>query len=66
MQVNRWLAVRLEMLGIFVVFGTAVFATVLLHRSAGIAGLAITSALNLTNLLDLFVRVSSELEVSSQ
>jgi hypothetical protein len=63
MQVNRWLSVRLEMVGIFVVFGTAVFATVLLRRSAGIAGLAITSALNLTGLLNWFVRVSSELEV---
>lgn len=64
-QVNRWLSVRLEMVGIFVVFGTSVFATVLLRRSAGIAGLAITSALNLTGLLNWFVRVSSELEVKS-
>eukprot|EP00884_Botryococcus_braunii_P017606 jgi/Botrbrau1/4529/Bobra.60_2s0019.2 len=62
--VNRWLSVRLEMVGIFVVFGTAVFSTVLLRRSAGIAGLAITSALNLTGLLNWFVRVSSELEVN--
>ncbi len=63
MQVNRWLSVRLELLGISVVFGTAIFAGVLLPRSAGIAGLAITSALNLTGLLNWFVRTTTELEV---
>ena len=44
----RWLSVRLEMLGICIVFGAALFVSVLLPRNAGLAGLALTSALNLT------------------
>ena len=44
----RWLSVRLEMLGICIVFGAALFVAVLLPRNAGLAGLALTSALNLT------------------
>ena len=39
---------RLEMLGICIVFGAALFVAVLLPRNAGLAGLALTSALNLT------------------
>lgn len=46
--INRWLSVRLELLGISVVFGTAVLVAVAAPRSAGLAGLALTSALNLT------------------
>lgn len=45
---RRWLSVRLEMLGICIVFGAALFVAVLLPRNAGLAGLALTSALNLT------------------
>ena len=44
----RWLSVRLEMLGICIVFGAALFVAVLLPSNAGLAGLALTSALNLT------------------
>ena len=47
----RWLSVRLEMLGICIVFGAALFVGVLLPRNAGLAGLALTSALNLTGQL---------------
>lgn len=36
------------MLGICIVFGAALFVSVLLPRNAGLAGLALTSALNLT------------------
>ena len=50
MYVHRWLSVRLEMLGICIVFGAALFVAVLLPRNAGLAGLALTSALNLTGL----------------
>ena len=38
------------MLGICIVFGAALFVAVLLPRNAGLAGLALTSALNLTGL----------------
>jgi ABC-type multidrug transport system fused ATPase/permease subunit len=62
--VNRWLSVRLELLGISVVFGTAAFVSSLLPTSAGLAGLALTSALNLTGLMNWMVRQTTELEVS--
>ena len=39
------------MLGICIVFGAALFVGVLLPRNAGLAGLALTSALNLTGQL---------------
>ena len=47
LQVNRWLSVRLEMMGVGVVLITAVVVTVF-PTNAGLAGLALTSALNLT------------------
>lgn len=50
--VNRWLSVRLELVGLAVVFGSALFVSVVQRRSAGLAGLAITSALNLTGLMN--------------
>lgn len=46
--INRWLSVRLELLGISVVFGTAVLVAVAAPSSGGLAGLALTSALSLT------------------
>ena len=61
--INRWLSVRLELLGISVVFGTAVLVGVAAPRSAGLAGLALTSALNLTGLMNWMVRQTTELEV---
>lgn len=62
--VNRWLSVRLELLGVAVVFGTAVFVSTIMPTSAGLAGLALTSALNLTGLLNWAVRMTTELEVN--
>ncbi len=64
MCLNRWLSVRLELLGTAVVFCAAVSAGVLLPTSAGLAGLAITSALTLTGMLAWMVRQATELEVS--
>jgi hypothetical protein len=64
--INRWLSVRLELLGISVVFGTAVAVAVAAPRSAGLAGLALTSALNLTGLMNWMVRQTTELEVGSR
>ncbi len=63
-MVNRWLGMRLETLGAAIVFASTLFVTLVLRRSAGVAGLAITSALNLTGLLSTLVRISTELEVS--
>ncbi len=37
--INRWLSVRLEIIGALVIFATALFATVVFPRNAGLAGL---------------------------
>ncbi|KAK9797814.1 hypothetical protein WJX73_000524 [Symbiochloris irregularis] len=63
-ETNRWLSLRLELLGIAIVWGTAVFASAFLQGDPGLAGLALTSALSLTGYLNWLVRTSSELEVS--
>ncbi|KAI3434886.1 hypothetical protein D9Q98_002940 [Chlorella vulgaris] len=62
--INRWLSVRLELLGISVVFGTAILVAGAAPRNAGLAGLALTSALNLTGLMNWMVRQTTELEVN--
>ncbi|KAG2442750.1 hypothetical protein HXX76_002831 [Chlamydomonas incerta] len=62
--VNRWLSVRLEMMGAVVVFSAAVTVAVIFPKNAGLAGLAITSALNLTGIMNWMVRQTTELEVS--
>jgi len=62
--VNRWLSVRLELMGITVSFGTALLVAVVLPTQSGLAGLALTSALNLTGLMTWMVRQSTELEVN--
>ncbi|GLC35697.1 hypothetical protein PLESTB_000485000 [Pleodorina starrii] len=62
--VNRWLSVRLELMGALVVFSAAVTVAVIFPRNAGLAGLAITSALNLTGIMNWMVRQTTELEVN--
>lgn len=62
--VNRWLSVRLELMGITVSFGTALLVAVVLPTQSGLAGLALTSSLNLTGLMTWMVRQSTELEVN--
>lgn len=62
--VNRWLSVRLEMMGAAVVFSATFFVTVVMPRSPGMVGLVITSALNLTGILNWMVRQVTELEIN--
>ncbi|GFR41153.1 hypothetical protein Agub_g1817 [Astrephomene gubernaculifera] len=62
--VNRWLSVRLELMGALVVFTAAITVAVIFPRNAGLAGLAITSALNLTGIMNWMVRQTTELEVN--
>eukprot|EP01130_Rhizamoeba_saxonica_P012730 TRINITY_DN5400_c0_g1_i3.p1 TRINITY_DN5400_c0_g1~~TRINITY_DN5400_c0_g1_i3.p1 ORF type:complete len:1259 (-),score=257.85 TRINITY_DN5400_c0_g1_i3:635-4294(-) len=60
---NRWLGLRLEFVGTFVVFAAAFFAVI--ERGtidAGLVGLSITYALNLTSQLNWLVRMSTEVE----
>lgn len=60
---NRWLGLRLEFVGACVIFGAAFFAV--LERNvidAGLAGLSLSYALQLTGSLNWFVRMSTEVE----
>ncbi|KAF4071490.1 hypothetical protein AMELA_G00273860 [Ameiurus melas] len=62
---NRWLAIRLELLGNLVVFFSALFAV--LSRDSldsGLVGLSISYALNVTQTLNWLVRMTSELETN--
>ena len=61
--VNRWLSIRLEFMGQGMVLGTAVFVTLLID-DAGLAGLAITAALNLVSLMNWATRQATELEMN--
>lgn len=61
--VNRWLSIRLDMLGTLVSLGTALAVTIVMPQSAGLAGLALTAALNLTGILNWSVRQSTDLEI---
>ncbi len=62
-MVNRWLSVRLELMGAALVAGTALLVSVVAPRDGGFAGLALTSALNMTSTLNWMVRQVTELEV---
>lgn len=62
---NRWLAVRLEMVGAAVVVSSAVFS--ILGRgyiSGGLGGLAVSYALSVTQQLNWLVRMASDRETS--
>ena len=62
---ERWLAVRLEILGTMVTFLAAILAVVQAENgllSAGLAGVSITFAISVTNLLGQTVRSFAELE----
>nr|CAD2182781.1 unnamed protein product [Meloidogyne enterolobii] len=64
---NRWLAVRLELVGNFIVFFSA-FSAVLFrhtdHVTAGLVGLSVSYALSVTQVLNWAVRMASELETN--
>ncbi|XP_053694450.1 multidrug resistance-associated protein 1-like [Sabethes cyaneus] len=62
---NRWLAIRLEIVGAVVVFLAALFA--MLSREtigAAMVGLSITYALNISTVLSFLVRMTSEVETN--
>lgn len=64
---NRWLAVRLEFLGSVVILGAAGFAILSLRSgtlSAGLVGLSVSYALQITQSLNWIVRMSVEVETN--
>ncbi|XP_071481121.1 multidrug resistance-associated protein 1-like [Diadema antillarum] len=65
MASNRWLALRLEFVGNFIVFFSALFAVIGRNElSSGIVGLSISYALQITQTLNWMVRMTSELETN--
>ncbi|XP_034949722.1 multidrug resistance-associated protein 1 isoform X2 [Chelonus insularis] len=62
---NRWLAVRLEMVGNMIIFFAALFSV--LGRdtlSAGLVGLSVSYALQITQTLNWLVRMTSDVETN--
>ncbi|XP_069938780.1 multidrug resistance-associated protein 1-like isoform X3 [Cherax quadricarinatus] len=61
--VNRWLGVRLELMGNFITLAASILAVAMRDTlSSGIVGLSITYAINVTNMLSQLVRQTSEME----
>lgn len=65
---NRWLAVRLEFIGSFIILAAASFAIISVARgsglSAGMVGLAMSYALQITQSLNWIVRQTVEVETN--
>ncbi|XP_014219235.1 multidrug resistance-associated protein 1 isoform X2 [Copidosoma floridanum] len=62
---NRWLAVRLEMVGNLIIFFSALFAVLDKDTmSAGLVGLSISYALQITQTLNWLVRMTSDVETN--
>jgi ATP-binding cassette subfamily C (CFTR/MRP) protein 1 len=65
---NRWLAVRLEFIGSLVILGSALFAVLGVvcfdKFDAGLAGLCVSYALQVTQALNWMVRQSCEIEAN--
>ncbi|XP_059142742.1 multidrug resistance-associated protein 1-like isoform X2 [Physella acuta] len=62
---NRWLAIRLEIVGNFIIFFASLFAVIGRNDlSPGIVGLSITYAMNVTQTLNWLVRMTCDLETN--
>ncbi|XP_011305034.1 multidrug resistance-associated protein 1 isoform X4 [Fopius arisanus] len=62
---NRWLAVRLEMVGNLIILFSALFAVVGRETlSAGLVGLSVSYALQITQTLNWLVRMTSDVETN--
>ncbi|XP_024869611.1 multidrug resistance-associated protein 1 isoform X1 [Temnothorax curvispinosus] len=62
---NRWLAVRLEMVGNLIIFFAALFAVLSRNTmSSGLVGLSVSYALQITQTLNWLVRMTSDVETN--
>ena len=64
---NRWLAVRLEFLGSIIILGAAGLSILTLksgHLTAGLVGLSVSYALQITQSLNWIVRMTVEVETN--
>ncbi|XP_072760183.1 multidrug resistance-associated protein 1 isoform X2 [Anoplolepis gracilipes] len=62
---NRWLAVRLEMVGNLIIFFAALFAVLSRDTmSSGLVGLSVSYALQITQTLNWLVRMTSDVETN--
>ncbi|XP_073979857.1 multidrug-Resistance like Protein 1 isoform X7 [Rhodnius prolixus] len=62
---NRWLAVRLEMVGNLIIFFSALFSVIGRNRmNAGLVGLSVSYALQITQTLNWLVRMTAEVETN--
>ncbi|XP_074089273.1 ATP-binding cassette sub-family C member 2 [Macrotis lagotis] len=62
---NRWLAIRLELIGNLVVFFSALLIVIYRESLKGdVVGLVLSNALNITQTLNWLVRMTSELETN--
>ncbi|KAK9767152.1 hypothetical protein K7432_003275 [Basidiobolus ranarum] len=68
LSLNRWLAVRLEFLGSIIIFAASILAVISVltdgHIDAGMVGLSITYALNVTQSLNWCIRQYCEIETN--
>ena len=66
-MLDRWLAVRLEFLGSIIILGAAGLSILTLksgHLSAGLVGLSVSYALQVTQSLNWIVRMTVEVETN--
>ncbi|KAI0238037.1 Multidrug resistance-associated protein 1 [Lamellibrachia satsuma] len=62
---NRWIGIRLELIGAFIVLSAALFAVLSRGNvNSGVVGLSITYALQITQSLSWMVRMTSDLETN--
>lgn len=63
MYVTRWLAIRLELIGNFIILFAALFAVLSRHSiNPGTVGLSVSFALQITQTLNWLVRMTSDVE----
>ncbi|KRT79870.1 ABC transporter ATP-binding protein [Oryctes borbonicus] len=61
---NRWLAVRLEMVGNLIILFAALFAVLSDNQNSGNVGLSVSYALQITQTLNWLVRMTSDVETN--